>query len=88
MDPNANVIIQMSNLHPVNSNVKEEAKMHRRRSIIQEFSLNTSTHGIPGIARSTSVINRVFWSIVFLVFTGVMLYFTIQAIRAYFEYPT
>lgn len=62
--------------------------VHRRRSIIREFSLNTSTHGIPGIARSESIHNRIFWSVALLIFTGIMFYFIIQAIRAYFNYPT
>ncbi|CAF0721362.1 unnamed protein product [Adineta ricciae] len=32
--------------------LKPDPKFHRRRSIVREFSLNTSTHGIPGIART------------------------------------
>ena len=66
----------------------DEKKMRRRRSIIQEFSLNTSTHGLPGIARSESVHNRVFWTISFVCFTGVMIYFVTTAIINYFNYPT
>ena len=57
------------------------------RTILREFSLNTSTHGIPGIARSQSLSNRVYWTISLLVFTGIRIYFIIEAIRAYFEYP-
>ena len=63
-------------------------KPQRTRSIIREFSLNTSTHGIPGIARSESKHNRIFWSISLLIFTGAMTYFIVQAIQAYFAYPT
>ncbi|CAF1063442.1 unnamed protein product [Adineta ricciae] len=63
-------------------------KTYRSRSIIQEFGLNTSTHGIPGIARSTSHHNRIFWSISLLIFVGIMLYFIIKSIIAYFQYPT
>lgn len=58
------------------------------RAILQEFGLNTSTHGIPGIARSQSIHNRTFWSITFFVFTGIMLYFVIETILAYYGYPT
>ncbi|CAF4076295.1 unnamed protein product [Adineta steineri] len=68
--------------------VKDERKWHRRHSIIREFSLNTSTHGIPGIARGESIQNRVFWSISLIGFTAIMIYFIVKAILAYFDYPT
>jgi hypothetical protein len=68
--------------------LKPEPNFHRRRSIIREFSLNTSTHGIPGIARSQTIHNRIFWSLSFLLFTGIMLYFVTGAVMAYFQYPT
>ena len=53
--------------------------MPRRRSIV---------HGIPGIARSRSKLNGLFWSVSSLTFTGVMIYFVVQSIRNYFQYPT
>jgi hypothetical protein len=59
----------------------------RRRSIIREVALNTSTHGIPGITRSQSLLNRLFWTISLLSFSGILLYFITQSIRAYFAYP-
>ncbi|CAF3879227.1 unnamed protein product, partial [Rotaria sp. Silwood1] len=65
-----------------------ESPKHRRRSIIQEFALNTSTHGLPGIARSQSKHNCIFWTVSFFIFTGVMTYFVTQSIKNYFEYPT
>ncbi|CAF3660232.1 unnamed protein product [Rotaria sordida] len=68
--------------------LKQLPTVQRPGSIIKEFSLNTSTHGLPGIARSQSIPNRIFWSVSTLIFTGVMIYFIVQAIRAYFEYPT
>ena len=68
--------------------IKTRRKLSRRRSIIRQFGLNTTAHGIPGIARSESIHNRIFWSISFIIFTGVTLYFIIQEIRTYFEYPT
>ncbi|UJR14674.1 hypothetical protein I4U23_001667 [Adineta vaga] len=61
---------------------------HRRRSIIREFGLNTSTHGVPGIARSQSIHNTIFWSICFIVFAAITLYFVTREIRSYFDYPT
>ena len=57
-------------------------------AIIQDFSLNTSTHGLPGIARSESKYNRFYWSVVFLIFTGTMIYFIVRALSAYLGYPT
>ena len=66
----------------------ENLKPEGNRSIIKEFSLNTTTHGIPGIARSNTIHNRIFWSISFVVFTGITCFFISQAIRAYFQYET
>ena len=60
----------------------------RRRSIVREFALTTSTHGLPGIARSQSKFNLAFWTVSFLIFLGVAIYFIVQAIRNYFQYPT
>ncbi|CAF0800360.1 unnamed protein product [Rotaria sordida] len=77
---------------PVNSITKEawklESPKHRRRSIVREFALNTSTHGLPGMARSQSKHNRIFWTISFFIFAGIMIYFVTQSIKSYFEYPT
>ncbi|UJR20291.1 hypothetical protein I4U23_023422 [Adineta vaga] len=67
---------------------KSDQKRRRVGSIVQDFSLNTSTHGIPGIARSETIPNRIFWIVSSLIFSGIMIYFVTQSIRAYFEYPT
>ena len=85
-----NEIIQhIATVFPINREaLKPDPKYRRRVSIIKEFSLNTSTHGIPGIARSRSTPNRLFWSLSLLVFTGIMMYFVIQSIITYFQYPT
>ncbi|CAF1004824.1 unnamed protein product [Rotaria sp. Silwood1] len=68
--------------------LKPDLKFHRRRSIIRDFSLNTSTHGIPGIVRSQSIQNRIFWVVSSLVFTGIMLFFVVESIKEYFSFPT
>ncbi|CAF0949730.1 unnamed protein product [Adineta steineri] len=68
--------------------LKPEGKSQENRIIIKDFSLNTSTHGIPGIARSESIPNRLFWSISFISFLGIMLYFINQSILTYYSYPT
>jgi hypothetical protein len=67
---------------------KNAKKLPRRRSIIREFSLNTTAHGLPGIARSESRHNCIFWSVASIVFLGVMVFFVVQAIISYFQFPT
>ena len=57
-------------------------------SIILEYCLNASTHGLLGMARSASLHNRAFWSISFFAFTALMTYFVVKAIIDYFGYPT
>jgi hypothetical protein len=74
---------------PIDAEVlKPDPQFHRRRSIIREFSLNTATHGIPSIARSQNIPNRIFWIVSTLVCTGVMLFFIVQSIINFFNYPT
>ena len=68
--------------------IKSNKNLDGLGKIIREFGMNTSTHGIPGIVRSKSIHNYVFWSICFLTFTGTMIYFVTQSIRAYFQYAT
>lgn len=82
-------IKQIATVFPINADaLKTDLKYHRRRSIIREFSLNTTAHGIPGIARSQSIPNRIFWTFSSIIFTGIMIYFITESIRAYFRYPT
>ena len=63
-------------------------KILRRRSIVREFCLNTSAHGLPGIVRSETIPNRIFWSFSTAVFFGVATFFVVQSIQAYFKYPS
>lgn len=71
---------------------KEERRLEspkpRRLSIIREFALYTSTDGLPGIARSQSKHNCIFWTVSFLIATGIMNYFVTQSIQNFFQYPT
>jgi hypothetical protein len=67
---------------------KSESPRPRRRSIIREFALTTSTHGLPSIARSQSKHNCIFWSVSCVVFIGIMIFFVTQTIINYFQYPT
>ncbi|CAF0966836.1 unnamed protein product [Adineta steineri] len=62
-------IKHIATVFPVNAEaLKSETKLQQHRVIIKDFSLNTSTHGIPGIARSQSIPNLLFWSISFITF--------------------
>lgn len=72
----------------MSSEGNHQTQRRRRRSIIREFCLNTSAHGLPGIARSESVPNRIFWSISTLFFSGIMVFFVVQSITEYFSYPS
>ena len=82
-------IEQIATVFPIEPNaLKPQSTIGQRRDIIKEFSLNTSVHGIPGIARSQSIHNRVFWLISFIAFTGIITYFVVTAILAYYSYPT
>jgi len=82
-------ISHIATVFPVNAEaLKREPRFHRRRSIIREFAINTSTNGIPSIAKSESIHNRIFWTLSFLIFTGIMMYFLVENIIAYFGYPT
>lgn len=82
-------IQQIATVFPIDSEaLKAQSNLGQRRVIIKEFSLNTSAHGIPGIARSQSIHNRVFWFFSFIAFTGIMFYFGTQAVLQYYSYPT
>jgi hypothetical protein len=82
-------IKQIPTVFPVKAEpLTPDPKFNRRRSIIREFALNTSANGIPSIARSVSIANRIFWIVATLAFLGTMLFFVIESIIAYFNYPT
>jgi hypothetical protein len=82
-------IEQIATVFPINAEaLKPESTLEGHRAILRDFGLTTSAHGIPSIARSQSIHNRIFWSISFVVFTGFTLYFIIEAVLAYFAYPT
>ncbi|CAF2728394.1 unnamed protein product [Rotaria sp. Silwood2] len=85
--PNRNENVAPSVVNDVTV-VQSKSKLSHRLSIIREFSLNTSTHALPGIARSESLHNRIFWSLSFIIFAGIMVYFVVTAILNYFSYPT
>jgi hypothetical protein len=82
-------IKHIATVFPIDPEVlKSDRKIRRSGSILKEFALNTSTNGIPGIARSQSIHNRIFWSISTLAFTCIMTYFVVKSILQYYQYPT
>ena len=68
--------------------LKPDPKFRRRLSIIREFGLNTTSHGIPSITRSQSIPNRIFWIVSTVAFAGIMLFFIVQSMISFFQYPT
>ncbi|CAF1463424.1 unnamed protein product [Adineta steineri] len=60
----------------------------RRRSIIVDYLLSTSTHGLRSVGRAYSSCNRLFWIIIFTVAFGFMFFFVISSVIEYFTYPT
>jgi hypothetical protein len=60
----------------------------RRRSIIVDYLLSASTHGLRSVGRAYSSCNRCLWIIVFTIALGLMLYFVVSSILQYFTYPT
>lgn len=88
VDHTPTVVVSNLTSIPTAPSKESDRKLRRRRSIVKEFSLNTSTHGLPGIARSASIHNRIFWIVSFLCFTGIMIYFVTRAMMSYFDYPT
>ena len=68
--------------------LKPEETDGKPGTIVKEFCLNTSAHGLAGIARSRSICNCLFWTIPTLGFMGVMTFLIIQAVMDYLGYPT
>jgi hypothetical protein len=80
--------LSSTKVHAIEQPIPTVIQKHsRRRSVIHEFCLNTSTHGLPGFARGHSIHNRLFWIISTSIFTGVMIYFVAASITEYFRYP-
>ena len=60
----------------------------RRRSIVLDYLIATSTHGLRSVGRAYSKINRFFWICAFTITFGIMSYFVISSVLQYFAYPT
>ncbi|UJR19931.1 hypothetical protein I4U23_023063 [Adineta vaga] len=60
----------------------------RRQSIVIDYLIATSTHGLRSVGRAYSQFNRIFWICAFTVTLGVMFYFVISSVLQYYTYPT
>ena len=60
----------------------------RRESIVIDYLLATSTHGLRSVGRAYSKFNRYCWILMFAIAFGFMFYFVISAILQYYAYPT
>jgi hypothetical protein len=67
---------------------EDKSNKYGLRSILADYCLNASPHGLLGIIRSQSRLNFFFWSLSFLIFIALMAYFVVSAIIDYFQYPT
>ena len=57
-------------------------------SVVVDYLISTSTHGLRGVGRAYSTLNRLFWVFIFTVATGFMCYFVVSSVLQYFAYPT
>jgi hypothetical protein len=60
----------------------------RRRSIVADYLLSASTHGLRSVGRVYSACNRFFWIVIFTIAFGLMLVFVVSTIVEYYSYPT
>jgi acid-sensing ion channel 5 len=74
--------------HIVGSAEPKDLIEQRRKSIILDYLLAASTHGLRSVGRAYSKTNRIFWAFTFAVAFGCMLYFVTSSILQYYTYPT
>lgn len=72
----------------VGSTRPKEFTHQRCRSIIVDYLIAASTHGLRSVGRAYSTGNRLFWVLIFIVASGFMCFFAISAVLQYFAYPT
>ncbi|CAF0777772.1 unnamed protein product [Adineta ricciae] len=72
----------------VGSNNPKHFVEQRRQSIILDYLIATSTHGLRSVGRAYSKFNRIFWVCSFTITCGIMFYFVISNLLQYFSYPT
>ena len=57
-------------------------------SIVIDYLIEVSTHGLRSVGRAYCTWNRLFWVLVFMIASGFMFYFVVSAVLQYFAYPT
>jgi hypothetical protein len=72
----------------VGSTQPERFVIQRRRSILLEYLITTSTHGLRSVGRAYSTCNRLVWIVTFTVACVLMLSFIVSSVLQYLSYPT
>ncbi|CAF1626713.1 unnamed protein product, partial [Didymodactylos carnosus] len=70
------------------SNNKKDYIKRRRISIINEYLISTSTHGLKSLGLAYNSCHFLFWLLTFTFACGLMLYFIVQCLIEYYHYPT
>lgn len=64
----------------------EKSKNAKIKEILKETALSSTSHGIPNIVRSTSLLLKLMWATCLIVSTGLCSYLVVKSIMNYFEY--
>lgn len=72
----------------MSSSEQQSPKRTTALSIITNWFLNSPSHGIRRINRSKTLRTRLFWSLIFLIFTALMCKFIHSIIEKFIEHPT
>ena len=67
---------------------EESQKEKNAFDIIKNWFLNSPTHGIRRISQAKSILGRVFWSLIFLIFTTLMSISIYTIIMKFIASPT
>ncbi|CAF1586787.1 unnamed protein product [Didymodactylos carnosus] len=79
---------QTTNDQTETSDNKKDYIKRRRISIINEYLISTSTHGLKSLGSAYNTLHFLFWFLTFLLACSLMLYFIVQCIIEYYHYPT
>lgn len=71
--------------HEVENKEKENSGY---KSVLSNFCLSASINAVPKIIESRNIFYRIFWTICFLAFLALMIFFIVRVIQTYFSYPT
>ncbi|UJR30356.1 hypothetical protein I4U23_017891 [Adineta vaga] len=71
----------------MNMSESQSKKEKNLLNIIKDWLSNSPSHGIRRICLANSLFGRIFWSIIFLIFTSLMCFFSLTVIRKYIAQP-